>query len=686
MAIADIFFSYSSKDRDRVRAVRDALASQGFEIFWDQSVPPGLDWDTWIRQHLNEAKCALVFWSTSSVGSDNVRHEATVAKQQGKLIPVLLDPLTVEQFPMGLYSTQGADLTNWTGGEQEQSWSTLKQQVEFKLTPLWVRRLIDGMEAELVAERARREGAERRDRTLRDQIIKEAQAQQQLRHERDDAMHELAAVKSQVETLRQSKAKSDRDRDEKALRIEQLESEQQGPPREAEAARRVIADLENAVSEITAARDKAIEQNSGLQRRLDAAEAEARTANAQAETLVAQLRDAQAVNALSGRSRAAPSPKASPGLTAFLTQPETAPPPLPRKDRREPAKPAAQQQSPPSLSPTGQTSHRRPIIEAMAFAAAVPCVLIGAALLFSATHLRLLGLYDHGEQTGWFAAGIVTVAYAAIRLYRRRAIVTNLEIALYWLGCALAIPVAIAAFCYAWSGNISGSATGFLLGFAVAFGSAIAITRLRRDEPMGGTVIAIYVLGCLLSAGIAIFTISIAMVGSSKSAQTGLFVGAGISLLSVLAAVYLRRAVLEGTEIALYWFGGSIAVASGLAAFLAGIGVSSSQDRSAFVGFGIAAAAALTVAVVLILRRRASLTVAEIIIYAFGGAIAVGYLVGCAFEIAFGSTDAALFFGIITPLVVWGGLGTYARRRRDLTVLLPGGGLTEPSIGPTTSP
>jgi hypothetical protein len=136
MAIVDVFFSYSSKDRDRVRAVRDALASQGFEIFWDQAVPPGLDWDTWIRQHLNEAKCALVFWSKNSVGSDNVRHEATVAKQQGKLIPVLLEPLTVEQFPMGLYSTQGADLTNWTGGEQEQSWSTLKQQVEYKLTPL----------------------------------------------------------------------------------------------------------------------------------------------------------------------------------------------------------------------------------------------------------------------------------------------------------------------------------------------------------------------------------------------------------------------------------------------------------------------------------------------------------------------------------------------------------------------
>jgi len=72
--MTDIFFSYSSKDRDRVRPIRDALAAQGFEVFWDQEVPTGLDWDRWIRDHLNKAKCALVFWSINSIGSDNVRH------------------------------------------------------------------------------------------------------------------------------------------------------------------------------------------------------------------------------------------------------------------------------------------------------------------------------------------------------------------------------------------------------------------------------------------------------------------------------------------------------------------------------------------------------------------------------------------------------------------------------------
>src|SRR5262245_37338926 len=108
--MTDIFFSYSSADRDRVRPIRDALVAQGFEVFWDQQVPSGMDWDTWIRQHLAKSRCAMAFWSATSVSSDNVRHEATVAKQQGKLISVLLEPLTAEQFPMGLYAQQAANL------------------------------------------------------------------------------------------------------------------------------------------------------------------------------------------------------------------------------------------------------------------------------------------------------------------------------------------------------------------------------------------------------------------------------------------------------------------------------------------------------------------------------------------------------------------------------------------------
>ena len=64
-----------------------------------------------IRQHLTKSKCVIAFWSAKSASSDNVRHEATVSKQPGKLISVLFEPLTAEQFPLGLYSQQAANLS-----------------------------------------------------------------------------------------------------------------------------------------------------------------------------------------------------------------------------------------------------------------------------------------------------------------------------------------------------------------------------------------------------------------------------------------------------------------------------------------------------------------------------------------------------------------------------------------------
>ena len=34
--MTDAFFSYSSKDRERVRPIRDALVAEGFDVFWDR--------------------------------------------------------------------------------------------------------------------------------------------------------------------------------------------------------------------------------------------------------------------------------------------------------------------------------------------------------------------------------------------------------------------------------------------------------------------------------------------------------------------------------------------------------------------------------------------------------------------------------------------------------------------------
>lgn len=189
--MAEIFFSYSSSDRSKVQLVRDALEAEGLTVFWDQTTPAGVDWDTWIRQNLSAAKCALVFWSANSIASPNVRHEATVARDRGKLIPVMLEALSTDMFPMGLYNVQAADLTSWTSDVTSPQWIKLRAEVEAKLTPLWVQRRLHEIEAELTAERARRQAIESRDSSLQARIAKDAeteiQYQRELRLARDTA-------------------------------------------------------------------------------------------------------------------------------------------------------------------------------------------------------------------------------------------------------------------------------------------------------------------------------------------------------------------------------------------------------------------------------------------------------------------------------------------------------------------
>jgi VIT1/CCC1 family predicted Fe2+/Mn2+ transporter len=286
--MTDIFFSYSSADRERVRPIHDALVAQGFEVFWDQQVPAGMDWDTWIRQHLTKSKCAMAFWSATSVSSDNVRHEATVAKQHGKLISVLLEPLTAEQFPMGLYVQQAANLSGWSGDYSHDEWRKFRREFEAKLTPLWVRRQIDELEAELVGERSRREGAERRDKVLQAQIAKEAEVQQYLKEERNIALDEVAALKATVEELIRARSEAE---------AKQAET-QQGLKCQLDKSLDETKMLMATIEELNRAREEAEEREAGTQQELkrehDKAFDEAAALRATVEELTRARADAEA--------------------------------------------------------------------------------------------------------------------------------------------------------------------------------------------------------------------------------------------------------------------------------------------------------------------------------------------------------------------------------------------------------
>jgi hypothetical protein len=140
-----------------------------------------------------------------------------VAKEQRKLISVVLDHLPGQDLPMGFYTQQAADLSQWSGDKEDTEWRKFRREFEAKLMPRWVQQKLNDVDAELEGERAKRETAEAQEKSLRAQISKEAKVQQSLKGERDRALTEVGELRAVVE---------ERDQALQAQIAKQVETEQ----------------------------------------------------------------------------------------------------------------------------------------------------------------------------------------------------------------------------------------------------------------------------------------------------------------------------------------------------------------------------------------------------------------------------------------------------------------------------
>jgi hypothetical protein len=111
----NIFFSYSSEDRERLRPLVSILENQGWDVFWDRDIPAGQTWRTYIGNAIDNADCIITVWSETSIGSQWVADEADEGKKRNMLLPILLDSV---EPPMGFRSIQAVDLSSWRGGSE----------------------------------------------------------------------------------------------------------------------------------------------------------------------------------------------------------------------------------------------------------------------------------------------------------------------------------------------------------------------------------------------------------------------------------------------------------------------------------------------------------------------------------------------------------------------------------------
>ncbi|MFT7472826.1 MAG: putative ATPase, partial [Kiritimatiellia bacterium] len=104
--MTDVFISYSSEDRDRVRPLVTTLERGGWSVWWDRQIDAGTAFDREIEKAIDEAKCIVVIWSKNSVESEWVRTEAGEGLERGNLVPVMIENV---KLPLAFRRIQAID-------------------------------------------------------------------------------------------------------------------------------------------------------------------------------------------------------------------------------------------------------------------------------------------------------------------------------------------------------------------------------------------------------------------------------------------------------------------------------------------------------------------------------------------------------------------------------------------------
>jgi len=107
----DTFFvSYSRRDRNLVLRLVGDLRAAGSQIWVDLDIRPGDHWDRAVETALRDCVGMLLILSPSSVASENVLDEVTIALEAGKpVIPVRIEPCNL---PLRLARVQFIDATS----------------------------------------------------------------------------------------------------------------------------------------------------------------------------------------------------------------------------------------------------------------------------------------------------------------------------------------------------------------------------------------------------------------------------------------------------------------------------------------------------------------------------------------------------------------------------------------------
>ncbi len=109
--MADIFISYSRADASFVDGLVDLLKENDLTVWWDRNIVGGTEFHRVIENEINSADKVIVLWSKNSVNSAWVYDEASVARDQSKLVPLAIDDCVIPMGFRSIHTLRSANLS-----------------------------------------------------------------------------------------------------------------------------------------------------------------------------------------------------------------------------------------------------------------------------------------------------------------------------------------------------------------------------------------------------------------------------------------------------------------------------------------------------------------------------------------------------------------------------------------------
>jgi len=117
--MADLYITYSIRERYWVSKLAASLESEGYSVWWDHAVIPGANVRNESQQALKQAKCVLVVWSETAIEDHWVLVDSVQAiNKQTPLISVLAQGASI---PEAYQSLEISDLKSWELGDERDS-------------------------------------------------------------------------------------------------------------------------------------------------------------------------------------------------------------------------------------------------------------------------------------------------------------------------------------------------------------------------------------------------------------------------------------------------------------------------------------------------------------------------------------------------------------------------------------